>query len=265
MSEGQGGNMYKNGYVVAVLANGNVVEENGQRIQLPFGTEYKVRLINKNTKRCASDLIINGEKIARFILDTGETSDIERYLDGNLSNGKRFKFTHLNDTAVKDKQDIDNGMIEVHFFAEKIKPSSTIIREEHHHHHWDQLPYTPPPTYPDPFSPKPWTNPSGPYYGDHTICYNSVDMQSQTLSFGGMTTDALTLNCSAGLPGATVRGAESKQEFQLVSGYDFESVATIMKVMIINGEATVATRYCGGCGRKRRDGDKHCGNCGNKY
>jgi hypothetical protein len=244
--------MIKNGYVMAVIANGNVLEEDESKmVRLPFGTEYKVRLINKNYDRCAADLIINGEKVARFIVNAGETADIERFIDGSMNNGRRFKFTHLNDSQVKDKKDFDNGIVEVHFFREIKKPDPVIIKEVHNYHHWDKKE--------DPW--KPWPTPI--WYCDNTV--------GGGMSFGASNTQGLLNNascyCSATdvpLGGATVRGSESTQQFSYASGHEFDSVATILKLKIVNGEIATAARYCSGCGRKRKDGDKFCSNCGTR-
>lgn len=259
--------MYKNGYVMAVIANGDVLNEDDSRqVCLPFGTEYKIRLINKNHERCAADLIINGEQIARFIVNGGETADIERFLDGSLNNGKRFKFVSLNDSGVKDKKDFDNGIIEVHFFKERKKPEPLIIKEEHHHHHWDK--------WPEPI--KPYYPPYQPRYRHYSTCDmkvgDNVDMQycsSKGTSIGNMSFNCCLatgagLPAADGAPGATVRGSESTQKFSDVSGYEFESTATILKLKIVNGEIKETSRYCSGCGRKKRDGDKYCANCGSK-
>ncbi len=250
--------MYKNGCVLALIANGQVLEEdNSKRVCMPFGTEYKVRLINKNYERNAADLIVNGENIARFIVGAGETIDIERFLDGNLNSGNRFKFTSLNDSRVKDKNDFDNGIVEVHFYKERKKQEPIIIREEHHH--YDHYP-----VYPDP---KPW-KPFSPWFGcngDIVCSFNAGD-SGKGLSSG--TDNAMNFaSCTASrseVGGATVRGSNSYQQFSEVSGYEFESDATILKLKIINGEPVVGSKYCSGCGRKRKDGDKFCGNCGNK-
>jgi len=250
--------MYKDGYVLAILANGGAIEESNERtVPLPFGTEYKVRMINKNNDRCAADLIVNGEQVARFILNSGETTDIERFLDGNLNSGKRFKFTHLNDSKVKDKKDIDNGIVEVRFYREKHKQNPLVI--EKHIHHWDHYPVYP-------VEPKPWK----PYIGDpmwnYTNNAGTYDMCKGMSSGGSMAMNCCSSPTSSftGLDGATVRGSESDQKFTEVSGYEFESVATTLKLKIVNGESQTVSRYCSGCGRKRRDGEKFCSNCGIK-
>jgi len=259
--------MYKNGYVLALIADGNVLEEDdSKRVCMPFGTEYKARLINKNYERCAADLLINGEQIARFIVNAGETVDIERYLDGNLNSGKRFKFTSLNDSQVKNKKDIDNGIVEVHFYKERKKSDPIIIKEEHHHH-YDRYPYIPPVS---PWPKQPWY-PYNPWYycegnGGNITFNNSKGMSASGGSaiISDVCSTPTSCRSMAELSGATVRGSESQQSFKEISGYEFESTTTILKLKIVNGEPAISVKYCNGCGRKRRDGEKYCPSCGTK-
>ena len=252
--------MHKNGYVMAVMADGRVLDEDGSsKVYLPFGTEYKVRMINKNYDRCAADLLINGDKIARFILAAGETADIERYVDDNLHGGSRFKFTHLHDSAVKDKNSLENGIVEVLYYKEKYrKPEPIIIREEHHH--W------PPWKDPNPYPKWPW--PNTPVYmsnGDNMVfgatCNNA--------SYGTDMPQLRAMNCSMQAPsaaeGATVRGSRSEQKFKEVSGLEFESIPVTIKLKIFNGELQTVVKYCTRCGRKKIGNDKFCSNCGSKY
>jgi hypothetical protein len=244
--------MIKNGYVMAVIANGNVLDEDESKmVRIPFGTEYKVRLINKNYDRCAADLLINGEKVARFIVNAGETADIERYIDGNINNGKRFKFTYLNDSQVKDKKDFDNGIVEVHFFREIKKQDPIVIKEEHHYHHWDKKE--------DPW--KPWPTPI--WYCDNVVSTGGTAIGASNTK--GMN-NSVSCYCSSDVPigGATVRGSESSQQFSYASGHEFDSIATILKLKIVNGEITTSAKYCTSCGRKRKISERYCSNCGTR-
>ena len=246
--------MYKSGYVLALIANGQVLEEDdSKRVGLPFGTEYKVRLINKNYDDSAADLIVNGETVARFIINAGETVDIERFLDGNLNSGNKFKFTYLSDSKVKDKHDIDNGLVEVHFYKEKKKTDPIIIREEHHHHYWDKI-------VPEP---KPWPQTPWYYTTCGSTCKGSAIGEVSSITFNANYC-ATPTSSYTGQEGATIRGSDSDQKFQEVSGKEYESTATILKLKIVNGELTAESKYCSGCGRKRKTGEKFCGNCGTR-
>lgn len=239
--------MYKSGYVAALKCNGNIIEEDSsKRMFLPFGSEYEVRLINKNNTNCKADLTINGEIVGSFFINAGATADIERYLDGSNYKGKKFKFTHLNDTGVKDKNDIDNGFIEVSFYPEKPKPDPIVIKE--HHYHYDTIPNKP-------YGPKPM------WYGTEF---------TNDMSFGGSvgmaanycSSDMKVASSSPAIEGATVRGSDSDQKFETVHNKEFEAVATTMRLKIFNGEIKVANKYCSGCGKKNTYGHKFCPSCG---
>ena len=226
--------MYKSGCVMSVIAQGDVLEEDdSKRVIMPFGTEYKVRLHNKNYDKYAVDLIVNGEQVARFILGAGEKADIERFIDDDMNKGNKFKFTSLNDFRVKDKNDMDNGIVEAHFYREKRKQPEKIVYFDYPAKKWNQ-PH-------DPYNP---------VFG--ATCDNFIGYCSTSNTMG------------TGMDGATVRGSESDQKFQEVSGYEFDSLATIIKIKIVNGELNIGQKYCSGCGKKRVDGAKFCGNCGNK-
>ena len=257
--------MFKNDFAMAVKYKGNILQEYDRKVRLPFGAEYEVRLINKASKRACCDLLVNGEKISRFILDSGETYDIERFLDGNLYSGKRFQFVSLGDSRVGNRNDIDNGLIEAHFYLEQ-EPK---IREVHHHHdHWYPKPE------PHPWPKHPWDKPydDWPKWKDNWCSVEdhgstggfSANLKASVESCNRIVGESINTH-NAALKGATVRGKESGQKFREVSGYTFSLTATILKLMIVNGEVKAQGRYCSGCGRKRRHSDKYCSHCGNQY
>lgn len=240
--------MFKDNYVVVLKANGNIVEENAsKRIFLPFGQEYSVRIINRNSHNCASDLEINGEKIGRFYVKSGETTDIERYLDNNNYSGKRFKFTSLHDSSVKDKTDIDNGFIQVSFFKERPRPEPIIIKEYHHYDEPWIKPMSPKRQWPD----TPW------YVGGIGGTCKKYASSSPIVC-----NTSFTASNSGPIEGATVRGSESKQSFNNVYGKDFESESTIIRLKLFNGEIETKAKYCSQCGRKNLFRHKFCPSCG---
>ena len=192
-------------------------------------------------------------------MGAGETSDIERYIDDNLHSGSRFKFTHLNDSNVKDKNSFENGLIEVLYYKEiKAKTTPFVIKEEHHHH------WTYPRTQP---AVDPWKityGNGGVAFGDKTydsMQCNSISASAPTMSFG----NCAFVGASTGQEGATVRGSSSDQKFQSVSGLEFDSTPTIIKLKLVNGDLPKAIRYCPGCGSKARIGDKYCPSCGARH
>lgn len=229
--------MYKNGYVMSIICKNNVIDEENKRVMIPFDSHYSVRLSNKNYIRCGADLIINGEKIARFLIPGGETIDVERFIDDNLTQGKRFKFVNLNNSAVKDSKDIDNGLIEVHFFEEDITPTITYIQN-------DILNFS------KPYSP----------YSEIPL-WNSPAINTGSCSFS--TSNSNFVNNSN--DGATVRGEKSNQKFREQSNIKFKSTPTILKIKLYNGDIKILRRYCSSCGRKRRHSENYCSNCGESH
>jgi hypothetical protein len=64
-------------------------------VKVPFDTEYSISLKNDDSyRRCLVNIIIDGQAVTDdgLILRTGETVDLERFISGNLQQGKRFKF-----------------------------------------------------------------------------------------------------------------------------------------------------------------------------
>ena len=124
--------MYKNNFVMCLIHNGNIIHEETNRIvKLPFDSEFSVRLINKHFRRAKCSLSVNGENVGSFILNGKETIDIERFIDGNLGNGKKFVFASLDDSRTKDKTSFENGIVEANFYLEK----ELKIHELHHYYY----------------------------------------------------------------------------------------------------------------------------------
>ena len=131
--------MYSQGFVVAVKVNDKFVEERADgTCVVPFGGEFMIRLKNRNSRKAVARVYVDGEEVnslGRFILDSNSTLDLGRFVD-NLKQGKRFKFVPLSNRQVADKNNAENGNIEVHFqlVAPVTKP---IVIDEHQYHHYD--------------------------------------------------------------------------------------------------------------------------------
>ena len=248
--------MYKNSFVMCVLSGGNVLQEENRIVKLPFNTDYKVRLINKNSKRSACDLFINGEKISRFILSSYETLDVERFLDGNLDNGSKFKFVSLEDSRVKSRKDFENGLVEAHFYLEKDKKYEFPI--------FPKCPY-------EPFVPMPYYKLWKPYdpwiIYDNSITFSQVDCNT-TLTYSNIGTKGLCASNivahNSSIDGDTVRGEKSEQKFQNVSSFELEAKPTIFKLKLVQGSLQKMLKYCSNCRRKIRNGENYCPICGKK-
>jgi hypothetical protein len=130
---------YTQGFVVSIIgSNGKVIREsnvNNQRVvRLPFDSEYKIRIQNKNLTRAYVKVLIDGTEVhtGKLILRGNSSVDLERFdLDGNLSSGRKFKFVPLTNSDVQDPTSKENGILEV-IFEEEIVSGYTITTNHPH-------------------------------------------------------------------------------------------------------------------------------------
>ena len=130
---------YTQGFVVSIIgSNGKVIREsnvNNQRVvRLPFDSEYKIRIQNKNLSRAYAKVLIDGTEVhtGKFVLRGNSSLDLERFdLDGNLSSGRKFKFVPLSNSDVQDPTSKENGILEV-IFEEEVVSSYTLTTNHPH-------------------------------------------------------------------------------------------------------------------------------------
>ncbi len=171
--------VYSNRFVVAVLLNGIPQSElaNGV-VKLPFGSEYSLRLRNKNNRRAVAKIYVDGDNVSGggYVIGANSYVDIKRHHDVD----RAFKFVDLDSPDAVDfgkngpNHDKVKGTIEVRFHLERAYYTQTPIVEEHHHHHHH---------YP---RRKVWPNPSPIWFS--ATCSPSADMKCKGASStdGGM-------------------------------------------------------------------------------
>jgi hypothetical protein len=213
---------FMNSFVVSVLVDNQPQREvavDGKRtIRLPWDSEYKIRLKNKSGKRAMAEVEIDGVSIAtmgkRFILEKGQTIDLERFVD-DLDGGRKFRFVSADDPknmgVIQDPTSSDNGCVRVKFYPELELTSwsssgSTILRNS---------------------SPKigsggTWES-SG-IYGATLDC-NMVDSSTTNYCVAGA---AAPLSDK----GATIEGGQSNQQFTASFGFMTENTPTIIEMWI---------------------------------
>jgi len=287
--------MYKDKFILSVLHRGSPVKETGSRgsrkIAIPFGSEYKLRLKNKNDRSCAVKLTIDGSPVSNFgdfIVGSGATVDLERYVTDSMSRGKRFKFVTLDHQDVDDPTRSDNGIIRAEFRLAKQTNGIKINPQ------WssDTIWY--------PVDSPGWESGSGndtsdfsKTFDDDTIkdaadwtfnYHNSTGgkpqkrMRSRMKSKGYsgdnavMYSSSMNSICGASAAsftqaGATVEGGHSGQSFSY-SHLEVESRATILQLKIvgIKSQRGMRTegRFCTQCGSRLRKQDKYCAGCGRR-
>jgi hypothetical protein len=121
---------YAHGFVVSIIGpHGNIREAsdgNDRVARLPYESEYKIRIKNKNSLRAKVSVLVDGMDISpgrMFILAANETVDLERFIqDGDLDKGNKFKFVNaIKGAATGEIQDPHNpnlGVVEVRFYRE---------------------------------------------------------------------------------------------------------------------------------------------------
>lgn len=263
---------YDSQFVICVLHKGSPVREINGKVHVPFGSEYKIRLKNKHSYlRAKARVWIDGRQVSNlgdFILQPGQTLDLERFLDSSLAQGNCFKFVPLSDGRVNDPTDYENGTIKVEFY-----------REYDFKINWPKA-VSPINLYAGNGStgaPN-WTFPSTSSW--------TINEGFDTLTFNSQLLGSSNISCNASVNflveatpanGATVEGNLSNQQF--VQGADFTTdlFPTTLTLQIrgienkVQQSVTVPNqekkvRFCSNCGKRRsRRSDKFCGRCGNTF
>lgn len=115
--------MYSNKLAVAIKANNKVLREFGEKVYVPFGTEYKILIKNLNTVKAIVNVTIDGTKATEvaLIIDAGKEVDFERFLKKDLNKGNKFKFIERTSAIEKHKGvGLEDGLINVEFQFEQV-------------------------------------------------------------------------------------------------------------------------------------------------
>jgi hypothetical protein len=269
-------NMYRDSYVVAMLVNGKIIKEaQDGTVLIPFGSEYVVRLKNKLRKRAVADVWLDGRIACKgIVVDANGTVDLERFVDGNLTEGRRFRLVKATDSRVDQPNDSENGTIEVNFYPEKDAPVvnsviNTVVHECHHghghcsrccHDYWCHL-CNRAPVFGNFLS-------SAERIGSSFTSNDKIGTKSMQMSTGDVASINMMSVSSASMPApdlsnkgedaATVEGSHSFQRFSSVYiDYDRDHPVTIrMKLRGVN----IMMDTCN-CGFKRAH-EKFCPSCG---
>src|ERR1700722_6153234 len=98
--------MHSNKLVVAIKTAGKVLREQGDKVYLPFGSEYSIFLKNLNSVRALVRVSLDGQSVTDgedLVVNGNSSLDLERFLKkGNMENGNRFKFI---ERTAKEEQD----------------------------------------------------------------------------------------------------------------------------------------------------------------
>jgi hypothetical protein len=281
---------YKRNFVVAIKVGGKILRENGDEVQLPFGSEYSVLLKNTNSVRAMAQISIDGVIAGPwYILGPNSSVEIERFNNtGNSERGNKFKFIERTE-AIENHRGVrvDDGLVRIEFKKEKVwEPPKTVEHHTYHHHEYYHAPY-----YPWRYVPTPrW--PTNPH-----ITWGNISAQAQNFSGSlmkstgaptrslGSVSGRVSMPSNSGrlmamnmittsLPneaGITVPGSESSQVFTSVGGFETEPQTEVLtlKLMGHSGEVVVEKpvtvdihAVCQSCGKRAKGDAKFCSRCG---
>jgi hypothetical protein len=249
--------MHSNDFVVAILHNGNFVEESkGGVVALPFGAEYAIRLRNKKHCRAVAQVFIDEENVSKGGIVVPAQGFVD--LECDVATLRKFKFVSANsdeaiDAGKNNKTDDSNGVIRVEWRTEKEFQQPIYV--------------APPPVWP---RPRPFDNRR--YYQNtkdfgtmHSLAHEPEEYTN------GSALDFVECDTPKALPtsklaeGCTVQGSESNQRFNEI-WFQLDDAVTTIRLTLRGYDAPVAVQgqHCENCGVKRKSNKaKFCWSCGN--
>jgi len=186
----------KDGFVVNVMRETEVIKEVSGVAILPFYSEYKIKLKNMNNRRAVGKVTIDGIQISNlgdFVVPSNGEILLERFLDQSLIEGKKFKFVPLTHPEVDDPYSKENGRIRVEFRLEKdVRPYPILLNDgglsERTLSTWED----------------------GVTFSDST----ATNTLTTTGSLSGMDSVSMNFSATSAFSGATIGGSRSDQRFR---------------------------------------------------
>lgn len=288
--------MYQNKFVVAIKANGKILKETKDLVQLPFGSEFSVLVKNLNSRRAKFTLHIDGTDVLggeEIIVNANSDVEMKRFIrNGNMDEGNAFKFIERT-AAIEDGPrgiKMDDGVVRVEFWFEKQAPIVNTITTYHNDVWWNDYNYR-----------RGYFG--GPYIGG---VYNAVASNAASEAGGGGTlsnsagplrstmvksavaqsmSDTLSAHATAAdavqttgaAPaevnevGITVPGSKVEQKFHTVYGFEAETVSNVIILRLAGTIGTVevkapviarANQHCSTCGKVNKAKANFCSGCG---
>jgi len=268
--------MYGHKLAAAIRVSGKVLREDGDKVYLPFGSEYSVYLKNLDTVRVLVTVSIDGKDISndtrQFIVSPGGTLELERFLpNGNIHAGNRFRFIERT-SGIEEHRGIgiEDGIVRIEYqFEQKVysTPRRYLSPIRSHSDSWH--------------SKVSLNNSMSASAGlEEPRGLNGVAGIAGERCFGiasGMTqsyyhTDMPDFTETSAEPsGITAEGSVSEQKFNLVSGFPLQAEKYSLVLRLLGKtEAAVVTKpftvkmksSCHNCGHTIRGFSKFCPECG---
>lgn len=237
--------VFHRNFVVAVKTGGKYLrEKDDHTVRLPFGSEYSLLLKNLDSRRAVVKVEIDGVDVLngrRLIVEPNSRQELERFLDDDLKEGRRFRFIQKTKEIVEHRGDrLEDGIIRVEYWFEQPYRSYT----------WN-------------IWGAPWYITCSPplnFWHDHNTVYGSM-------GGGGGTLSCAAHNAPAPHEGITVPGSPSSQEFQSgwVGQLEPNSQVITLRLRGYQVDQPLYARgkiSCPTCGRQSRSSASFCSRCG---
>ena len=244
------------------------------RVYIPFGAEYSILLKNLHTRKALVTVEIDGrEAISDLIVHPNSNVELERFFEGNMNKGHKFKFIEKTDDIREYRGDkVEDGIIRITYQFEqpsywyKTTPNIWDLNIDSNpwwpkRKKWGEL-------YDGDLI---WEDTSKTVLGSSTPTYTNINsfvdnqqMQDQIRSFN---------YCSQeNEDGITVEGDYSNQSFSYghIDALDPEVYCINIEMKghqpnkgPVKKPVTVKTKLkCDYCGKMNRSRNKFCPNCG---
>lgn len=254
-----------------ITTNKNRRKVQGNNVYLDNNSSFEIELFNPTSQVLLVKIKINGNYISDrgIVLNPGVRVFLERHIDSP----EKFLFSTY--SVSRDNQQVqkaieNNGLVEIEFYPEKIKPI-----------------YNPIVIQSPPFAPSPWERP---YQYDWNQTIGTTNHTSGSVSFYSSSADlsrdfinfedeivndevapkSRKLSKSTMETGRVEKGEVSNQTFKTVNK-EFESFYTSIvtyKFLPMSEKPTQVNelvKFCGNCGRRKNKKEfTFCPSCGNK-
>jgi len=243
--------MHKNNLVVAVKCNGNVLREHGERVYLPFGSEYSILIKNLNSRKALVDVDIDGREVIKgLIVRPSSEAELERFFGSDMNKGYKFKFIE----RTKDVEEfrgikVEDGIIRVSFRYEK--EINYFVQSYGN------------------FFPSRYNE----YYGSFSVSSDNTAghaVNNSIRSSNNIVNNSI--RSSNNENGITAEGNNSNQQFSYGNIGQLEDTETVITLQLLGQtrenqviHKPVFTKdklKCNYCGRRWKSNVQFCGNCG---
>lgn len=128
--------MYNNKLVAAIAIGGKIVREQGEKVYIPFGSEYQIYLKNENSRKVLVRIEVDGLNVfsdnSRCVLNAGES----HYLSTRMEGGKHYNLKFIEKTNQIEQfrgNKAGDGLIKIsyQFVKEPVQVNYTYTKSEH--------------------------------------------------------------------------------------------------------------------------------------